>query len=731
MGRALAGRIVARSGPAGSPIREVVSNALSPHNLGAAMKKSPQRPTALVIALTLCCASLLIAADKNKDKNKAKPGATPQMESSRRALHALNRLTFGPRPGDVERVTQLGVEQWFEQQLRPDKIDDTALQARLAPYRTLTMSAREMAEDFPPPQVIRQMERRGSSAPRDPEKRAIYEAMMYRYEMRQNNKQQQGQNQQQNQPPNADPNIMPPPGAGNGDAQMVDEETRRRREERRQARAEAQPVIERLNAEDPDARYKDILKMSPEQRQTVMQTLTPEERQSWMQSFNPQQREVMQALQNPLAVVVTELQQAKIVRAAYSERQLDEVMTDFWFNHFNVFINKNADRYLTTEYERDAIRAHALGKFKDLLVATAKSPAMMFYLDNWQSIGPNSDQAKGAGRNGRLLGNRRYRPGTFPPVQNPQQQQQQRRRAGLNENYGRELMELHTLGVDGGYTQRDVTEVAKVFTGWTVKNPQRGGEFEYNSRMHEPGTKLVLGHKIKDHGEKEGMEVLELLAHHPSTARFIARKLAIRFVSDDPPQALVDRMAATFRQTDGDIREVLRTMFHSPEFWTPDTYRAKVKTPLEFVVSAIRASGVQLDTAMPVVQALNRMGMPLYQMQPPTGYSAKNEAWVNTSALLQRLNFALALGAGRLPGTKFEPAALLDGNQPPGDPQSAVTLLEHKLLADDVSTNTHNTILRQLNDSQVTGRALDDPARPPNLGVIAGLLLGSPEFQRR
>jgi uncharacterized protein (DUF1800 family) len=359
-------------------------------------------------------------------------------------------------------------------------------------------------------------------------------------------------------------------------------------------------------------------------------------------------------------------------------------------------------------------------------VATAKSPAMLFYLDNWQSVGPNSDLAKyGPAGPARM---RRGRYARFPRPQNPNAAKN--RPSGLNENYAREIMELHTLGVDGGYAQKDVTELAKVLTGWSIEQPLRGGGFRFNERAHEPGTKYVLGHKIKDHGEEEGMEMLEVLSRHPSTAKFISRKLAMRFVSDNPPQSLVDRMAQTFLQKDGDIREVLRTMFHSPEFWSRDAYRAKVKTPLEFVVSAARASGVDVQNALPLVQTLNRMGMPLYAMQPPTGYSMKADAWVNSSALLNRMNFALALGTGRLPGTSLDQQSMLHGANPP-DAAAALSDLEAEILAGDVSAQTHSVLMKQLADPQLTQRKLDDSGRPPNVGAIAGLIMGSPEFQRR
>jgi uncharacterized protein (DUF1800 family) len=391
-----------------------------------------------------------------------------------------------------------------------------------------------------------------------------------------------------------------------------------------------------------------------------------------------------------------------------------------------VFIGKGADRYLLTSYERDVIRPHSMGKFEDLLVATAQSPAMLFYLDNWLSVGPNSDVANGIPKGGN--GDWKKRSKNSGPVK-----QAKGKRNGLNENYGRELMELHTLGVNGGYTQKDVTEVARVFTGWTLQQPRQGGGFTFEERMHEPGEKMVLGHRIKANGEKEGFEVLHILAHHPSTAKFVCTKLAVRFVSDDPPPALVDRMTQTFLKKDGDIRQVLKTMFASPEFWAADTYRAKVKTPLEFSVSAVRASGAEVTDAMPLARQLQNMGMQLYGAQPPTGYSMKATTWVNSSALLGRMNFALALTAGRMRGVQVDATTLnlAGGNAPGADPSATLAELENDLLHGDVSKQTHDTIAARLQDPQISQRRLDDPARAPNVSAIAGLLLGSPEFQKK
>ena len=683
-----------------------------------------ERFTAWLLALALLI-SWSVGWAGDKKKNKKESAAAPHLEERQRAMHALNRFTFGPRPGDVDAVMRMGVDKWFDRQLHPEKIDDSALEARLSPFKTLNMDARTMIEKFPPPQVIKQVADGKRAMPSDPVERAIYQDQVMRYQERQDKKGQAGNTQAANATDDA---------ANAGDPSMLTED---QRAARREAHMYAEENAQKLMQLPPDKRMKAVLAMTPEQRRSLITALRPEERQQLLDSFPADQRENLIAMANPQAVIQGELMQAKVLRAAYSERQLQEVLTDFWFNHFNVFIGKGADRYLINDYEREVIRPHVLGKFKDLLVATAKSPAMMFYLDNWQSVGPDSQAALGGprrfGQNNRRFGQRRFPQGGLGQGSangQPQANQNQQQKRGLNENYARELMELHTLGVDGGYTQKDVTEVARVFTGWTIRAPRQGGGFDYNDRMHEPGAKMVLGAKIKEDGQDEGMRVLDMLAHNPSTAKFISRKLAMRFVSDNPPQTLVDRMAKTFLSTDGDIREVLRTMFHSPEFWSPDVYHAKVKTPLEFVASAIRASGADVNNAASIVQALNRMGMPLYGAQPPTGYSMKAETWVNSAALLNRMNFALQFAVGRLPGTQFDAQRVL-GPTEPTDPDAALALLENSLLAGDVSRQTHDTIKKQLDDPQVTGRTLDDPSRPPNIGAIAGLLLGSPEFQKR
>jgi uncharacterized protein (DUF1800 family) len=684
----------------------------------------PSRQRRLLVA-TACLVAAGLTTQFALGRKKDKAAGAMSMDGQKRAVHALNRLTFGPRPGDVDRVLQIGVDKWIDLQLHPDKIDNSALDARLSPFRTLRMDTKEIVENFPPNQVIKQIADGKAELPRDPTKRAVYEAQLDRYE----NKQERKEEAAKSSAPadasgtgNATGNALNGNNDGKGDDGVpADPEQMRRREERRRANLKAQELLDL----PPSERMKEILQMSPEDRRAIATSSKGAKADALLEGMNPQQKETMAALKNPEQVVVDELMQAKLVRAIYSERQLDEVMTDFWINHFNVFINKGADRYLLTSYERDAIRPHALGKFEDLLVATAKSPAMMFYLDNWLSVGPDSEVALGITPQGRGYARR--------PNNAPRQRRKNKPSSGLNENYGRELMELHTLSVNGGYSQKDVTEVAKVFTGWTLDQPKKGGDFRFEPRMHEPGDKIVLGHRVKQNGEKEGLEVLHLLARNPKTAHFISQKLAMRFVSDNPPPALVDRMTQTFLKKDGDIREVLRTLFKSPEFWSPDAYRSKVKTPLEFVVSAARATGADVNDARALVGTLNNMGMMPYGMMPPTGYSMKADMWVNSSALLARMNFALGLAAGKVRGVKVDAISLAStaGAQPPTDAQQALLTLESSLLSGDISKQTHDTISKQLEDPKITQRRLDDPKRPPNVAAITGLILGSPEFQKR
>jgi uncharacterized protein (DUF1800 family) len=662
--------------------------------------KPGHRHIASTVLLLGFAASVPLAPAKKKEKQNP---ATTQMDQLKRAEHALNRLTFGPRPGEVERVEAMGVDRWIDQQLHPERIDDRALEARLTAFRTLRMDSHELVENFPSGEMIKAVAEGKRPIPSDPLQRAVYQAQLDQYREKQERKAENGAG-----------NSSPAETAAKPERMAGDEH------------AYSDDKFQQLVSMPPDQRVATVLQMPAEEQRALIASLRGK-RDQFVEGMKPRERETLLALNNPHQVVDDELVQAKLLRAVYSETQLQEVMDDFWFNHFNVFIGKGADHYLLTSYERDVVRPHTMGKFEDLLVATAQSPAMLFYLDNWLSVGPNSDVANGIPK--RNHDNWKQRARNNGPVK-----QAKGKRSGLNENYGRELMELHTLGVNGGYTQKDVTEVARVFTGWTIKQQQQGGGFTFDERMHEPGDKMVLGHRIKAKGEKEGYEVLHILAHHPSTAKFVCTKLAVRFVSDDPPPALVDRMTQTFLKKDGDIRQVLKTMFSSPEFWAADVYRAKVKTPLEFTVSAVRASAADVSDAMPLAHQLQNMGMQVYGAQPPTGYSMKATAWVNSSALLGRMNFALALTSGKLKGVALTSASLDSSSQASGtgaDPSATLAGLENNLLHGDISKQTHDTIAARLQDPQISQRRLDDPARAPNMAAIAGLLLGSPEFQKK
>ena len=694
-------------------------------------------------AVGLLCFSLACTVPQVLANKEDKAASSPNDNAQRRALHALNRLTFGPRPGDVQRVMAMGVDQWIDLQLHPGKIDDSALDARLESFRTLRMSTKEIAQDFPDPQAFNQVMNGKRPMPTDPARRAIFQVQVARLEEQKARKEEAGKKAAGAAPEKAraaDGSAMA--GAmsdaanlSGNDATMYaaaapakvtpeEKERARLREEKLYANLE----LQELTSLPADQRFKKILNMSTEEQVAVADSLRGGKAPELLEGLAPKQKETLLAMNNPAGVVTGELAQAKLLRAIYSERQFEEVMTDFWFNHFNVFVEKGLDRLMLTSYERDVIRPHALGKFEDLLVATAKSPAMLIYLDNWLSVGPDSAKALGIPEH----------PNPYVRYQRPRPKPGQSA-PGLNENYGRELLELHTLSVNGGYSQRDVTEAAKVFTGWTIDNPAQGGGFKFDLRMHEPGPKFVLGHRFKPKGEGEGMELLHRLATNPQTAHFISLKLAQRFVSDDPPPALVDRMSKTFLKKKGDIREVVKTLFHSPEFWDDETYRAKVKTPLEFVASAVRATGAEVEDAVPLTRQLNNMGMPLYGAQPPTGYSMKAETWVSSSALLNRMNFALALTGGKIKGVKADAAQLAGSN--PQAPDAALTLstLETSLLAGGVSQQTHASIAAQIEAAGKNGaqqkqdnkRKPADAAHSPDVNTIAGLLLGSPEFQRR
>jgi len=367
--------------------------------------------------------------------------------------------------------------------------------------------------------------------------------------------------------------------------------------------------------------------LDPEKRRRVLRVLPPE-----ALSDLPDLRREAMAVRQPQELVNSDLIENKLYRAIYSNRQLEEVLADFWMNHFNVFNGKGQDRVLLTSFERDAIRPHVFGHFKDMLLATARHPAMLFYLDNWQSQAPRDD---------------------LPPP--PAAAVGALRRPGLNENYGRELMELHTMGVDGGYTQADVIAVARAFTGWTIFDLNKYAEFWFNPGMHDRKEKVVLGHRIPaGGGEGDGLEVIDILAHHPSTAKFISKKLAQRFVADDPPQRLVDRMTETFTNTDGDLRAVLQTMFGSPEFLSEGAWRSKLKSPLEVVVGAVRALNADVTDTSVLAQEIASLGQPLYGKVEPTGYPNTGELWANTAGILGRVNFATALTSGQVAGVRAD-----------------------------------------------------------------------------
>jgi uncharacterized protein (DUF1800 family) len=633
-----------------------------------------------IFGLAWMISSLVIAPldGIGRQARKAASPSTPDFANwdvpltpDEKILQLLSRATFGPRPGDVERVRQQGIEAFLDEQLHPERRDDSWVEARVAKLPTLSMSAEELLENFPEPRQTSQ---------RSP---------------------QDGQRQSQPSPKAPQPPNAMSMATGMGTSEM----------------------------------------------------------------------------QGPRRVIM-ELAQEEVLRAAYTNRQLQEVMVQFWMNHFNIFAPKGADKWLVTSFERDTIRPRSLGKFEDLLVATAKSPAMLFYLDNWMSSTPNPTHAgdrlrRSAPQGGRagstsgpfgrrgLFGLwRRFGTPSDTRTATPRSQQNRNPRPnnrGLNENYGRELMELHTLGVNGGYTQQDVVEVARCLTGWTIDRPRQGGEFKFEPRMHDFESKVVLDHKISaGHGMEDGLRVLHLLAHHPSTARFISLKLCRRFVADDPPQALVDRASQTFLHTEGDIRAVLKTILTSPEFYSQAAYRAKVKSPLELVASSIRALQAKTDAGVPLLQLIARMGQPMFQYQAPTGFPDRASTWINSSALLMRMNFATRLASNNIEGTQIDWTEF-DSDNGSGSADTVLARLDQQLLEGSLTPQTRETILKQFSGwsepravaagnklgSDAAGSSADSgrfalagealskrPAREL-APMVAALVLASPEFQKR
>ncbi len=577
-----------------------------------------------------------------------------RLSKDKQILHALDRLSFGPRTGDYEHVKKIGFKKWIDQQLHPDQIPESAfLQAKLAPLESLRMTSAEVVQHYPQPQMIKAIADGRQPMPEDPLLRASLTRLIARYKTKK--------------------------AQGGEVSDKIDD---------------LEPVTTVDQFLDP-AQIKTLKNGTSDQKKAILASLPPGQLDDFVISLPPAMRQQLfnvasvdvrrkiLLLRAPQQVVAYDLLESKLMRAVYSNRQLAEELDDFWFNHFNVYYDKGSDRFLIPSFERDAIRPNVLGRFRDLLEATAKSPAMLFYLDNFQSVRPDIDvKAK----------NRKTK-------------------RGLNENYARELMELHTLGVNGGYTQHDVIEVARCFTGWTIQEPRKGGTFFFNEKVHDKGQKVVLGHTIPAGGGiEDGEQVLDILAHQPATAKFISRKLAQRFVADNAPPALIDRMAKTFLDKNGDIREVMKTMLASKEFWSEGAYRAKVKTPFEMVASAVRALNADVDDAYALANQIAQLGEPLYRKQEPTGYSNMNAEWVNSAALLGRMNFALNLAQNKVGGVKVDTAKF--GNADP-------SMIAQALLVRDMSQQTRSTIENALKE------------KTPQAGLVAGLVLGSPEFQRR
>jgi uncharacterized protein (DUF1800 family) len=643
---------------------------------------------------------LLLAATAVFAANGASPGGNAggrfdiKLSPEQKIRQAINRLTFGARPGDFEEVRRLGVEKWIELQLHPERIaENPAVADRLQPLESIRLdNAGIQKKYYVRPQMAMRLPSLNELLPGD----QMRKVMNGTAEVRRATLMGLDPDVRTKVLPMLPQNVL----EDLPELQKAQEEARKKTQEERQMELRRrQPPLGDLLSPD---QVRIARTGTFEQRSALFNSLDSEKLEKVAASLSPEALAGMPSLRRasamsrfPQNVLLSDLREAKLYRAVYSNRQLEEVLADFWFNHFNVYEAKAQSRGLIASYEREAIRPHVLGKFKDLLAATAHDPAMLLYLDNWESMAPNAFDI-GPFAPGPFGGGNRF----FG-----------RQAHGLNENYGRELLELHTLGVNGGYTQQDVIEVARCFTGWTIRQPSVNPEFAYAAFMHDAGEKTVLGHKIPAGGqEQDGMQVIDILVHHPSTARFISTKLARRFIADDPPPALIERMARTFTKTDGDLRAVLETMLTSREFFSEGAWESKVKSPLEMVVSAVRATDADVRDSVMLASKVGEMGEPLYGKEPPTGYRDVADAWLSTANVMARIEFAGALAAGKVPGVKLDLSRFA---------ASDVASIARALLNRDPSEQTLSAI-----DKALQGK-------PPAPGLVASVVLSSPEFQRR